>query len=217
MIVFEEYGDPLTQQMGTMAADTSISSNSSAYQIKIVKMAYTVGNATLAPVCGDVIVAHDYVWDGVVLSTETNTGAWATANATGFIYIYNQQGTIVTTDVFNIMLTSNSTVVAAAGNASGIGSPTERGQSFTAPNGITITNGMFAKAALLETTGAALRITLDGTPPTPATLTNGLVSRGLYLENGNVLIVRGTNSVRNLKFCNAVAGNNSSYRIIYYF
>jgi hypothetical protein len=201
MITFEEYGVPLTQQMGTMAADTIVASDDDCYDIKIYAVKYDSGGSTYAPVLGDLILAHDSAWDAICLKcTNTGDGLWDGDDA-GVLFLYQVNGVIPDNDVWNVVKAVDGTAVADEGTT----------------DGLTIYNGMHAKAALLEAFANPLRVTLDGTPCTSTTLTNGLVSRGLYLENGNVLIVRGTTAVRNLKFCNATASSNAQYRIIYFF
>jgi hypothetical protein len=217
MITLEEYGVPLTQQMGTFTADTSIASDDDAYSIKIYMMAYDSGGTTYQPVLGDLIIGATSSATGIVLSCSLDSGTWAGGDGAGVIYMYNVSGTWQNDEVFNVVKAKDSSAVADEGTVNGVAWEVQGIKSFKAPNGQEIYNGQQAKVALLEATANPIRVTLDGTPPTPGTLTNGLVSRGLYIEANEILVIRGVTSVKNIKLCNANASANAAYRIVYYF
>lgn len=215
MITFEEYGVPLTQQMGTMADDKLIKSEENSYKIRIYKMAFDSGMDTYEPVLGDLILGATSAATGIVLAVEDTSGS--AGSVVGNIYMYNVSGTWANDEVFNVVKATDGTAVADEGTVNLLANYYDNARSFKSPAGITIFNGMEAKAAILEAYANPLRVSIDGTPCTSTTLTNGLVSRGIYLENGNVLIIRGKIPVRNLRFCNATASSNAQYRVIYFF
>lgn len=217
MITLEEYGVPLTQQMGTFTADTSIASDDDAYSIKIYKMSYDSGGTTYQPVVGDLIIGDTSAATGIVLSCSLDSGTWAGGDGAGVIYMYNVSGTWQNDEVFNVVKALDSSAVADEGTVNGVAWEVQGIKSFKAPNGQEIYNGQQAKVALLEATANPVRVTLDGTPPTPSTLTNGLVNRGIYVEANSIMVIRGVTSVKNIKLCNANASANAAYRIVYYF
>lgn len=215
MITLEEYGVPLTQQMGTFTADTSIASDDDAYSIKIYKMAFDSGMDTYTPVLGDLLIGATSAATGIVLSVTDTSGE--AGSVVGNIYMYNVSGTWQNDEVFNVVKALDSSAVADEGTVNGVAWEVQGIKSFKSPNGQEIYNGQQAKVALLEATANPVRVTLDGTPPTPSTLTNGLVNRGIYVEANSIMVIRGVTSVKNIKLCNANASANAAYRIVYYF
>jgi hypothetical protein len=218
MIVFEDLGVPLTVQQETMAADTSVSADDDMYSIKIYRMAYDSGGTSYMPILGDLIIGATSAARGIVLSCSINDGTtWAGGDGAGVIYMYAVTGTWQNNEVFNVVTAADSTAYADEGTVDGLAVLTSGRQQFSAPCGTPIYNGMQAKAAIVVIETNSARITLDGTPATPGTLTNGFVSRGVLMAANTNWVIRGVTPIKNIKLCNATASSNMAYRIMYYF
>lgn len=214
-MVLENYGQPLTYEQQTAAADTALTILDSTWRIKIWKLAYDGGST--APTVGALLVGASSGATAIVLEVPTPaTGAWATNDAAGFIYIHNWNG-ITWTNNENVNHVAPTTNTAAADIFEvNVGQYESDKKVIDTAYG-SFRDGAEAQCALITVETQNARIMTDGTAPTPATHANGLTNRGLAFVTNTDWLIRDPQQIRQIRTCNATAGSNHVRRIICYF
>lgn len=216
MIVTEDYGQPLTYEMQTAAADTALTIFNPTWKISIYRLRYDSGG-TGTPAEGGLLVGASSGATAIILEVPNPlSGTWAGGDAAGYLYIHNWNE-IAWTDDENINYVAPATNSVSANAATvDIGMINSDKSAITNAYG-TFVEGMVAKCAIVTCETQDMRIMTDGTAPTPATHANGLPSRGVLIAAGGNQFVYNTQQIKQIRTCNKTASSNHARRIVCYF